>query len=136
MTDLYRKPFSLVVELEIEAEQKKIHEEYWPKLDEFTIREPTAALRAGNSLIAPPVREPARLASVLRSYASALFNVAANKYPDDPQLNTWISDLLDEVYDVVMDRLWEAVGLEEALPCNFKERRKELIDATIYHASY
>ena len=109
MNKRYFPEFSPEVELEIEQEQKGIHEKYWQHLRQFRAPDPYDSIFVDSiahpPLESPPIKEPRRLAQLLRSYAFELFEAEAKRYTHSEYLNLWLKDLSGQILKTIMDRL-------------------------------
>jgi hypothetical protein len=105
MTDLYSWPLPPEVQEEIEAEQVKIHDKYWPQLCALDVHEPTMAEKIGLVRPAPIAKQPRKLARILGEYALELFTVEVGKYPRDPQLELRVRHLGNYVVETIAERM-------------------------------
>jgi hypothetical protein len=98
-----RPPLSEKVQEEIEAEQKALHDKYWPQIREFNV--PVNFFQGiVENHSSPPIRQQRKLFRILESYATALFDAEARRYPRHPKEH-WLSALAQEVINTITARL-------------------------------
>jgi hypothetical protein len=68
------------LQLKIELSQADVHNKYLERLQGFVVR------RTFTSPIVPPPPQPVALSLLLGEYASELFLIEAEKYPEEPRL--------------------------------------------------
>jgi hypothetical protein len=90
-----RPDLPIHLQLNIELLQANIHKKYLERLQNFLV------IKASFPSAPPPPR-PVALRHVLGEYASKLFEVEADQYPDDPRLEGWLGALANRVADMVM----------------------------------
>lgn len=85
----------------IELEQYEIHKRYLALLKELQV------LPASGTGAAIWPRNPGRLSQVIDSYARALFDAEAKRYPQDGQRNLWLRCLAGRIEAMMSRRIWD-----------------------------
>jgi hypothetical protein len=101
-------------EVEIEEDQKRIHEKYWPYLAQFSAPNSMESFFQSSSLLVtkpPIVKQPKKLIHILRQYAAELFEVEAKRYPESEFLKLWLNDLKNKTYNIMTDRMMQMDNL-------------------------
>lgn len=107
MTPSNRPRLSHDVELEIETAKNQMHVHYWPRLQqmqELTERARDQFQRI-RTLAPPSPRSPQALRSLLRQYASHVFESEATYFPDEKDLEHWLQRLSANVISEIMQRV-------------------------------
>jgi hypothetical protein len=100
MADPVRPPLGAEVYEAIAVEQHEVHERYWALLKAM----PSPGIILLHTGPHPP-KQPIRLFKTLGDYACELFDIEANRYPGDPQLLSWITQLVQRTEAMVMDNV-------------------------------
>jgi len=100
MADPVRPPLGAEVYEAIAVEQHEVHERYWALLKAM----PSPGIIMLHTGPHPP-KQPIRLFKTLGDYACELFDIEANRYPGDPQLLSWITQLVQRTEAMVMNNL-------------------------------
>jgi len=105
MTKQYYPGFSPEVEVQIEAEQKSIHDNYWTLLNELNHMSYSLGFDEMFPSFPPAVKQPKKLVYILGLYASELFEIEAARYPASEFLQLWLNDLGQRIFDIIVERI-------------------------------
>jgi hypothetical protein len=112
MKDSDRPDLGLEIYEQIEVAQNEIEKSYWEKLKPLAVTDTQSLLLTIDPTTAPPIpKRPIYLQRLLTSYACDLFDAEASKYPNDPRLKVWLSNLAGRVSTKV-DESIKAFGLK------------------------
>ena len=117
-----KPPLGGAVYEEIEAEQYEIHKEYWRRLQIMFPMALGSFAISGFRSGPPEPRRPVMLFNMLGRYAAALFDCEARRYPNAPELDRWLANLVGRTSLLVLG--------------NVKEIDLQVLNGLSYHATY
>ncbi len=103
-----RPTLGLIVDFQIETAQQQTDRNFWQRLREMQVSTPEGYRIRRHmwpilQLQPPTPKSPNKLLGILSTYASLLFESEAVFYPDDPQLESWLTKLADRIVKRVLD---------------------------------
>jgi lambda repressor-like predicted transcriptional regulator len=108
MSPSNRPRLSDAIELDIETAKNQMHVHYWPRLQqmqELTEDARNQYQRLRPNLAPPSPRSPQALRSLLRQYASHVFEIEATHFPDEKDLEHWLQRLSGKVIAEIVQRV-------------------------------
>jgi lambda repressor-like predicted transcriptional regulator len=117
MSPSNRPRLSHQIELDIETAKNQMHIHYWPRLQqmqELTEDARNQYQRLRRNIAPPSPRSPQALRSLLRQYASHVFESEATYYPDEKDLEYWLQRLSGKVIAEIVQRVVQVENVGRA----------------------